>query len=225
MQTKTKIIISCIVILIGIFIFGSEYFHSKKIEVYDYMNELYYSETISDVMLDEIEEDDEEEQEEDVQEENKENNEENRAGTSYTFNNEDNKSVYIGYLIIPEINFKKGFTEKDSKYNTVNQNIEVLSPSDYPNVDKGNFIIAGHSGNSSISYFNKLYMLSVGSTVIVDYNGLTYTYKINNIYEVPKTGKVEIVRDKNKTTITLITCTKNNKTAQTIYIGELINIE
>ena len=38
-----KIIISIIIVIIGLIIICSEYFNSKKIAVYDYMNELYYN--------------------------------------------------------------------------------------------------------------------------------------------------------------------------------------
>ena len=46
MSKNLKIIFSFLILFIGILIFASEYFNSKKIEVYDYMNELYYSEEI-----------------------------------------------------------------------------------------------------------------------------------------------------------------------------------
>ena len=39
---------------------------------------------------------------------------------------------------------------------------------------------------------------------------------------MPKIGKVVIDRDYNKTSLTLITCTHNSKTEQTIYILELV---
>ena len=223
MQTKTKIIISFIVLFIGIIIFASEYLNSKKIAVYDYMNELYYSETLSDVTpVDEINEDTEIDN---IQEENIENNEEESVDTSYSFNNNTDKSIYIGYLLIPDINLKKGFTTKDSYYNNVNKNIEILAASDYPDKENGNVIFAGHSGNSSVSYFNKLYLLGNGSEVFIEYKDKTYKYSIVNIYTVEKTGKVEVVRNKNKSTITLITCTKNSSTTQTVYIGELVSVE
>ena len=51
------------------------------------------------------------------------------------------------------------------------------------------------------------------------YTGSTIYY---NIYYEKKTGTVRILRDKNKTTLTLITCTKDDEAHQTIYIAELI---
>ena len=220
MSRKTKIIFSFIILIVGLFIFASEYFDSKKIEVYDYMNELYYNESNQIVdQIDELDEVNEEVNEEEY------NNIEDSSDTSYKFEENNDTSLYIGYLIIPDINFKKGFTEKNSSYNNVNRNIQILSSSSYPDEELGNVIIAGHSGNSSVSYFNKLYLLNKGAKVIVNYNNVNYIYEINNIYTVEKTGKVEIKRDKNKSCITLITCTKDNKTTQTVYIGELISKE
>ena len=132
---------------------------------------------------------------------------------------------YIGTLEIPKINLSKGFTDINSKYNTVNKNIEVVETSTYPDVDKGNFILAAHSGTSYLSYFRNLYKLGIGDVAFVNYNNKRYTYQIVNIYEQEKTGKIAIYRNKNKTTMTLVTCTKNSKTKQTIYILELTNIE
>lgn len=216
MSRNKKIIFSFIILFIGILIFASEYFHSKKIAVYDYMNELYYNEEIVVADIEELNE----EKEEIINIENNE--EESIEDTSYNKPNE-NKSIYIGYLTIPDINLKKGFTEKTSKYNTVSKNIEILEASDYPDKEYGNVIFAAHSGNSSVSYFNKLHLIQNGAYVYIDYNNVKYTYKIVDIYEVEKTGKVDVKRKKGVSSITLITCTKNNKNTQTIYIGELIN--
>ena len=46
--------------------------------------------------------------------------------------------------------------------------------------------------------------------------------KYFNVYDVVKNGKVKIVRSYDKTTLTLITCTRNNDKAQTVYILELV---
>ena len=141
--------------------------------------------------------------------------------------NNTNQTVYnyIGYLEISKINLKQGLVDINSSENDVDKNIQIIKPSDFPDVTGGNFILASHSGSSSISYFKHLYKLTTGDTVIVDYNGYKYTYKIVNIYNTPKNGTVPIYRNTEKTTITLITCTKDSDTLQTVYIGELINKE
>lgn len=135
------------------------------------------------------------------------------------------EKYYIGTLEIPKINLNKGFTSIDSKYNTVSKNIQVVKGSTYPDVEKGNFIIAAHSGTSYLAYFKNLYKLSNGDIAYVNYNGKRYTYRIVNIYEQEKTGKIIIYRDGEKTCLTLVTCTKNSKTQQTVYILELETIE
>ena len=48
-----------------------------------------------------------------------------------------------------------------------------------------------------------------------------YIYVLRDIYNVPKTGEVEIKRNINQTVLTLITCTHNSDTEQTVYIFEL----
>ncbi len=132
---------------------------------------------------------------------------------------------YIGYLEISKINLKTGFVSKNSYYNNVNRNMEMLSASDYPDKENGNTIFAAHSGSGYISFFKNLYKLERGDTAKIYYKQKVYTYKISNIYNVPKVGYVSINRDINKTTLTLITCTKNSKTEQTVYILDLINVE
>ena len=132
---------------------------------------------------------------------------------------------YIGYLNIPKINLTKGFLDNRSSENDVEKNILVVEGSNYPDVDKGNFILAGHSGTGWKAFFNDLYKLSAGDTAKITYKDKTYTYQITNIYKQPKTGKLAIYRNYDKTTLTLITCTNNDSTTQTIYIAELINKE
>ena len=214
MSRKLKIIISILIVIIGLIVLPNEYFISKKISVYDYMNELYYNIDTADTL------------EVNNEENNTENkNIENSEETSYRFDENKDSSIYIGYLSIPEINLKKGFTKKESKYNTISRNIEILSASDYPDKENGNVIFAAHSGNSSVSYFNKLYLLDKGALIYVTYNNIKYTYKITDIYTVKKSGSIEIKSNKNKSNITLITCTRDDNDTQTVYLGELIEKE
>lgn len=130
-------------------------------------------------------------------------------------------SNYIGVLEIPKINLKRGFFSIDSKDNNVNKNIQVIKESDMPDVVNGNLIIASHSGNSYISFFKDLYKLSNNDTAYIYYNGIKYTYKLAGKYDVEKTGEVAIHRDNTKSTLTLITCSKDDNTKQEVYILEL----
>lgn len=137
--------------------------------------------------------------------------------------NNNPKKEYIGYLEIDKINLKTGLVSKESYYNNVNRNVQIIKESNYPDVINGNLILAAHSGSSSISYFKNLYELSINDVAKVYYGDYVYQYKIVNIYNVPKTGKIEIRRSFDKTVLTLITCTKNSNTEQTVYILELFS--
>lgn len=128
---------------------------------------------------------------------------------------------YIGYLEIPRIGLKRGFVKKGSKYNNINYNVTISENADYPDVSKGNFILMAHSGDAYISYFAYLYRLQIGNIAKVTYEGKEYKYKLVKIEEQPKTGVVAIHRENyNKKALTLITCTKDNDSTQTIYIFE-----
>ena len=67
----------------------------------------------------------------------------------------------------PKLNLKKGLDSKDSKFNDIKYNIQIMQEADMPDVDKGNFILASHNGNSSISFFDNLRKLSGGDDVFV----------------------------------------------------------
>ena len=93
-----------------------------------------------------------------------------------------------------------------------------------PDVTNGNLIIAGHSGTGWKAFFNDLYQLVEGDQAIVTYQNKRYTYQITNIYKEKKTGTIAIKRDYNKTSLTLVTCTNNDDTTQTVYIAELVSV-
>lgn len=132
---------------------------------------------------------------------------------------------YLGIVDISKIGLYKGFYNKNSNLNNVKFNLYVLPESNYPDTESGNLIIAGHSGNYNNSYFANLYLLELGDTISIHYNNKNYVYKIDKIYNEEKTGRVRILRNKSKTTLTLITCTKDDNYHQTIYIAYLISVE
>ena len=202
---STVALIGAFVITIGGFFILYNFISDKKLFAYDYMNEQIYDnrETeIYDVNTTEVNTDEE----------------------TNTKNYQDIES-YIGYLEIPKIKFKRGFYNITSKLNTVEANIEIIKGSDMPDVTNGNLIIAGHSGTGWKAFFKDLYKLEVGDEAIVTYAGINYKYKITNIYKEKNTGTVSIKRNYDKTTLTLITCTKDDSSTQTIYIAELYTVE
>ena len=131
-----------------------------------------------------------------------------------------NNIRYIGVLKINKIGLERGLVDKTSSYNHVNQNIQILKESDMPNVDKGNLILAAHSGNGRVAFFRDLHKLKINDLVSVYYEGINYVYEIVNIYEIEKTGEAHIIRNASKTTLTLITC-KDNEEKQIIIVCEL----
>lgn len=194
--------IGALLTLIGVFFLSYNYIQSEKVIAYDYMSKMFYTGT--DVVILSKEEAESEQQEETTDEVTDE---------------------YIGYLTIPKINLTKGFLDNRSKENDVDKNLLVVEGSNYPDKENGNLIIAGHSGTGWNSFFNDLYKLNENDVAYITYKGKKYIYKIVNIYKQPKIGKLAIYRDYSKTTLTLITCTNNDSTTQTVYIAELSEIE
>ena len=207
-------IIGALITLIGGFFLSYNYVEAKKIVAYDYMASSFYQEETID------EPSKEEKEDATFVEENVEPIKEEQEEVVKEITND-----YIGYLVIPKINLTKGFLDKRAVDNDVEKNIYVVEESDYPDVDKGNLIIAGHSGTGWKAFFNELYQLSINDTIYITYNNKKYIYQIVNIYQQEKTGKIAIYRNYDKTTLTLITCTNNVSGSQTVYIAELINIE
>lgn len=139
--------------------------------------------------------------------------------------NKENKLInynYVAVIEIPMINLKKGLVSKDSNYNNVNYNIEILDESDMPNIENGNFILAGHSGSGRLAFFKRLNELKLGDETYIYFNGIKYIYKVTNIYDIEKTGTAIVKRNYSTTTLTMITC-RTNTNKQIVIISELVD--
>ena len=204
------IIVGSFLIIIGIGILGGKLVNSylDKKQEQDLINNFYeqQEEYVVDVPI----------MEEELVEEEVVEQEEKKETTTPTIN-------YIAVVKIPKIGLEKGLASKGSYWNNVNRNIEILSESDMPDVENGNVILAGHSGNSGVSYFRKLNKLQNDDTVSIVYNGKEYKYKMVNSYEIEKNGYAHIVRNAEKSTLTLITC-KHNTNKQIVVICELVEV-
>lgn len=130
------------------------------------------------------------------------------------------KENIFANIRIPKIDLNRNLYSVNSKNNNVNKNIEILKDSDMPDKINGNFILAAHNGFSSIAFFHDLHKLDLGDEVFINYGKNDYKYVVSDMYDVPKTGKVSIKRDKNRSTITMITCKDDDK--QLVVIGYLI---
>lgn len=208
---KYQIAAGVTLLLVGTLLLFSNYIKDKRDVVFSEMNLVLSSMDIG--LIEEIPEEASEEVEDTPEEVIEEDN------NNYTY------EEYLGVIDIPKINLYKGFYDKTSNLNNVKFNLFVLSVSAYPDIERGNLIIAGHSGNYSNSYFGKLYLLETGDDITIHYNNKKYIYEISKIYYENKDGNVRILRDNSKTTLTLITCTKDSNSSQTIYIAYLKEVE
>ncbi len=215
LSKNAKISLSVLFCFIGLVLVSYTYFATIKSNLYNYKNisfletEVNIDESIDEIIADSDSDIDQTSLEQET----------TKANSS------DSRNNYIGYLTIPDINLKRGFLDFDSKYNSVNYNVMLIEGSEMPDVENGNLILAAHRGNSSVSFFDKLYKLKMGAEATVTYQNKNYTYNLVESYTVPKTGKVTIRRNGEVNTLTLITCTRNDKKTQTVFIFELSNIE
>lgn len=190
------LVIGSLLIFISIFLFSFNYYNSYK-------NNIKEQKKIDDFY---------EEQEEikEIVEDNKEGIEKVKVDSNY-----------IAVLKIDKINLEKGLYEIGNSLNNVDYNIEILSGSNMPDVENGNLVLASHNGYLKESYFRKLYKLEIHDKVSVFYECYEYIYEVINTYKVEKTGTVKVIRNNNKTTLTLITCSGDNE--QLVVVGELID--
>lgn len=210
LTTGRIIAIGTLFILLGIFIFSSQYLLDKKNELFEMINMQIYFNQLTDIP-----------EPEPTQIPEPQTPDEPEPTPAPAPTPEPITESYIAVLEIPEISLKKGIYSMDSKYNKVSRNVAILSPSNYPDVKGGNFVLAAHSGNGYLSFFKNLYKLSTGSYAYVYYNNIKYTYKINFIYKQQKTGTINVYRPYGETTLMLITCTKDDETSQTVYVAVL----
>ena len=210
LKNSTVFFIGFLIILIGITMGFYQYFVEKKNKAFLDMNILLYENEMPE-NVDEVENIDKEEPKDDEIKE------------PIPLEPSEPKYEFVGTLEIPKINLKGGFLDLGSRYNNVNYNITVINGSTFPNQENNNLILAAHSGICSVCYFDNLYKLVIGDIAYVSYNNIKYEYKIVKIYDVEKAGKVAIYRNNNKSTLTLITCTRNSNTKQTVYILELVS--
>ena len=211
-----------IIYFIGVllmFVGSSSFLYSyvnEKIDVaYEMMNEQLFSNTVTTIQKEEKEEVIDSVETEIV----------NEPEVVEQVNDNVVTQYYIGYLEIPKIGLYRGFVDMNSSANNVQINLQIIKPSNYPDVEKGNFILAAHSGNGYNAYFKDLYKLSNDDYAYVYYNNKKYTYQITNIYTQPKVGRLSVYRKQDTTSLTLITCTKDDESTQTVYILDLIGVE
>lgn len=205
LSNRTIVIIAFIAIISGILIISADYLEGKKEKAYQKISISLYSE---------------------INNKKQDNTPQNIEATEdEEYIPTPNPNGYLGILTIDKINLQQGFYDKTNENNNVSKNLTFLSPSNYPDEKNGNVILVAHSGVTRIAYFRNLYQLKVGDIAKIEYKGHLYTYKIDNIYNETKDGNVTVYRDTSRQTLTMITCTKNDDTKQTIYIAYLESVK
>lgn len=133
--------------------------------------------------------------------------------------NKPKEDDYLLTLEIPKINVKREVFKVSSSKNNVNMNIKILKESDMPDKENGNIFFAAHRGNTKVSYFENLHKLIKGDKVIVTYKNKKYEYIIDDYFLTEKNGTITLNLDENKKSIGLITCSKEEKDKQIVFVG------
>ena len=114
------------------------------------------------------------------------------------------KDEYVGTIEIPKIKLKGGFYDLNNNKNTIDKNITLLQK------DENTIVLAAHSGNTYIAYFNNINKLKEKDLIILDYKHSKTVYEVYSKYLDKKDGQIKIAKD-NKQKLILVTCNNNDK--------------
>lgn len=125
------------------------------------------------------------------------------------------------HIYIPKIDVSNNIYTFDDAKNNVNENVYLAAKYNF-DILKGSLVLASHSGNSPISYFNDIDRLSFGDEIFIEDKDNIYTYLIDKVFIIDKTGLFKY-EDKDKY-IYLITCVKHTHKKQLVIGGFLSKI-
>lgn len=111
-----------------------------------------------------------------------------------------------------------------SPHNTVEENVQLLNGSILPNNDHSIVFLAAHSGNSKISYFERLNELKIGNKINFYYQSKHYVYEVYDYYEIKKDGDIEVEKMVDHQLV-LTTCSITNSHKQLVINAKLIKKE
>lgn len=131
------------------------------------------------------------------------------------------KEMPIARLEINHLDIHNNIYRLDSIHNTVEENVQLLEGSVFPDSTSSIVFLAAHSGNSNISYFEKLINIKLGDQIYLYYQNQEYIYKVYDIYEVNKDGDIEVNKTE-KHQLVLTTCSPRNIHKQLIVNSKLI---
>lgn len=117
----------------------------------------------------------------------------------------------FGELTINRINLKEKLYNLKSPQNTVDKHVTIIEGSSFPNI----LILAAHSGEGKIAYFENLDELKINDIIIINHNNKKYHYYVKEIWEEKKDGYINLNKD-NKNQLILTTCSPNHNGYQLI---------
>lgn len=116
-----------------------------------------------------------------------------------------------GLLIINKINLKEELFPINSNENTIERHVSILKPSTYPDL----MIIAAHSGEGPIAYFQELDKLELNDEITLIIKNKKRIYKVKEIWEEKKNGYININKENNNQLI-LTTCSPHKDNYQLV---------
>lgn len=125
----------------------------------------------------------------------------------------------LATLTIDKINLQENIYNVNDKRNNVEEHVTILNKSELN--DESLIILAAHSGNGKIAYFNRLDELKENDKIKLFINNKELGYKVKKIEEQDKTGKIEIIKSSEEQLI-LTTCSKNDNSKQLVIYNQKI---
>ncbi len=121
----------------------------------------------------------------------------------------------IGTIIIEKIQLNEPLYKINSSKNNIEEHVTILKESTPPTEDNSIMILAAHSGDDKISYFEYLDQIEIGDTIHLIYQQKKYSYQVKEIWEEIKNGFIHINKEKGKQLV-LTTCSPNKEKWQLI---------
>lgn len=119
-------------------------------------------------------------------------------------------------LEIPKIKLVREIYNYDSINNNVDKNVTLLYPEAFD--INSTIVLAAHSGNATIAFFNNLDLLEENDTINLYFENKYYNYKVIDKTEIEKNHLLQIAKEQN--VLYLTTCSKLNKNKQLVIKAE-----
>ena len=125
------------------------------------------------------------------------------------------KEKNIGNLLINKINVNEELYDINSSNNTVSKHVSIMKESTYPDQSNSLMILAAHSGEGKVAYFEELDKLKKDDEIVLIFKGEKYLYQVKDIWEEKKNGYINFNRENNKQLV-LTTCSPKHEGYQLV---------